>query len=108
MLRGLIICPNAEMAEKLEMALVATNGVTVVNRLQRYPNGIELTRLLRATGPQVVFLSAESPSKAVEAAKTIESATQGIQIIGVDHAAGGRHQPQRLCEGPNRLDRQRP
>jgi len=94
MLRGLIICPNAEMAEQLEMALVATNGVTVVSRLQRYPNGIELTRLLRATGPQVVFLSAESPSKAVEAAKTIERATQGIQIIGVDHA----YEPQVLLD----------
>jgi len=86
MLRGLVICPDAEMAEKLDLALASTNRVAVVRELDRYPNGMELMRLVRATAPQVVFLSTESVPKAIEIVETIEKEAQGIQIIGFHRA----------------------
>jgi pilus assembly protein CpaE len=82
MLRGLVICPDAELAEKLDLALAETNRVAVVRELDRYPNGMELMRLVRAHAPQVIFLSTESVPKALDVVETVEREAQGIQIIG--------------------------
>ena len=44
--------------EKLDGVLSETNLVTIVREIDRYPNPLELVRLVRAHAPQVVFLNA--------------------------------------------------
>ncbi len=83
MLRSIVICPNQEMAARLEAAVTATDEVTVGRTLNRYPNGIDLVRTLRAHSPDVVFLSFESLPKAQEVVKFLEAEAEGIQVIAI-------------------------
>jgi pilus assembly protein CpaE len=86
MLRGLVICPDADLADKLGLALAKTSRLAVVRELDRYPNGMELLRLVRAHALQVIFLSTESVPKALELAKGLEREAPGVQIIAFHHA----------------------
>lgn len=83
MLRSIIICPDGELASRLEAALKATNEVTVSRVLTRYPNSIDLVRSLRAHAPEAVFLSFESLEKAQEVVSFLESEASGLQIVAV-------------------------
>jgi len=64
MLRGIIICPDADLSERLESLLTEIGIVSVTRTLDRYPNSLELIRFLRAHAPQVIFISTESTTKA--------------------------------------------
>ena len=81
MLRSIIICPDQELAQRLEAALAATYEVTNGRTLNRYPNAIDLVRTLRAHAPDVVFLSYESVEKAHEVVKFLHSESEGLQIV---------------------------
>src|SRR5258708_31371518 len=83
MLRSIIICPDADLAVRLETSAKATGEVTVARTVNRYPNSIDLIRTLRAHAPEVVFLSFESLEKAQEVVKFLDSEANGIQIIAV-------------------------
>ena len=83
MLRAIVICPDLELAKRLEAAVQATGEVTVGRILDRYPAGIELVRTLRAHAPEVVFLSFETLDKAVEVVKFMETEAEGVQIIAI-------------------------
>ncbi len=82
-LRSILICPNQELAARLEAAVTATDQVTVGRTVNRYPNAIDLVRTLRAHSPDVVFLSFESLPKAQEVVKFLESEAEGIQVIAI-------------------------
>ncbi|MBV9770625.1 MAG: hypothetical protein JOZ32_13705 [Bryobacterales bacterium] len=62
--------------------------------MDRYPNALELLRFLRAHAPQVVFVSTESTSKAMEIASEVEKNTPGVQIVAVSRSVD----PQILLE----------
>ncbi len=66
MLRGIIICPHVDLGERLEALLNEMGIVGVIRTLDRYPNSLELVRFLRAHAPQVIFVSTESTTKALE------------------------------------------
>lgn len=83
MLRSIIICPDQELAARLQSALEATGEVSVGRSLQRYPNAIDLIRTLRAHAPEVVFLSFQTLDKAQEVVRFLESEADGIQIVAV-------------------------
>lgn len=83
MLRSIIICPNRELADRLQAALESTGEVTVGRSLQRYPNAIDLVRTLRGHAPEAVFLSFEDLDKAQEVVRFLESEAEGIQIVAV-------------------------
>jgi pilus assembly protein CpaE len=82
-LRSIIICPDQEMANRLQQAVEATGEVLVGRSLQRYPNAIDLVRTLRAHAPEAVFLSFENLDKAQEVVHFLESEADGIQIVAV-------------------------
>src|SRR5580692_6106439 len=83
MLRGIIICPDVDLNERLEAILTEIGIVSVTRTLDRYPSGLELLRFLRAHAPQVVFVSTESTTKAMEIAREVEKNVPGVQIVAV-------------------------
>jgi pilus assembly protein CpaE len=81
MLRGVIICPDKELSADLQDALAETHRIGIIRALDHYPNEIDLIRFLRATGPDVVFLSVDSVRTALDLAARIEHQAQGTQIV---------------------------
>jgi pilus assembly protein CpaE len=84
MLRGAIICPDQQLLAELKDALAETHRVGIVRIVDRYVEGVELVRFLRAAAPEVVFLSVESRRKALDLASAIESQAPGTQVVAVD------------------------
>ncbi|MEO7650810.1 MAG: hypothetical protein ABIZ80_10110 [Bryobacteraceae bacterium] len=83
MLRGVIICPDQDLGDRLETALTASRIVGIARRLESYPSMVDLVRFLRASVPQVVFISVQSPLEAYELARRIEAQTPGTQIVAI-------------------------
>lgn len=83
MLRGLLICPDPELASALTVALGETNQAGVVKTMDRYTGEVNLMRVVLAHAPQVIFVSTESLSKLFETVKTIEQQAQGIQVVAI-------------------------
>ena len=83
MLRGMIICPDAELNQRLEALLSEIGIVSVTRTLERYPNSLELLRFVRAHAPHVLFVSTESTAKAIEITNEVEKNTPGIQIVAI-------------------------
>jgi len=83
MLRGIIICPDVDLNERLEAILTEIGIVGITRTLDRYPSSLELLRFLRAHAPQVVFVSTESTAKAMEIAREVEKNTPGVQIVAI-------------------------
>ena len=84
MLRTAIICPDQQLLAELKDALAETHRVGIVRVVDRYLEGIELIRFLRATAPEIVFLSVESRHKALDVAVRIEAQAPGTQVVAVD------------------------
>ena len=85
MLRSIIICPDADLNERLE-TLLNEIGAHVTRTLDRYPGALELLRVVRAHAPQVVFISTESISKTLEIARELEKNTPGVQIFALSRS----------------------
>jgi pilus assembly protein CpaE len=83
MLRGLIISPDADLADRLGRALNELGLVGVVRVFDHYPSAVELTRAIRATAPEVAFLSVESMTQVQTIVKSIEADAPGMQMIAV-------------------------
>ncbi|HUA20677.1 MAG TPA: hypothetical protein VMB25_18140 [Bryobacteraceae bacterium] len=86
MLRGIIVCPDVDLNERLEALLSEIGIVNITRTLDRYPNTLELVRFLRAHAPQVIFLSTESTVKALDLAKEVEKNTPGVQIVAISRS----------------------
>jgi pilus assembly protein CpaE len=94
MLRGIVICPDFDLNDRLDTVLADIGVVNITRTLDRYPNSLELLRFLRAHAPQVVFLSIESMIKALDVSREIEKNTPGVQVVAVGRACD----PQILLE----------
>src|SRR5437879_2011661 len=97
MIRGAIICPDRELGDRLVSALLESHRVGIVRRLEAYPNLVDLGRFLRATAPEIVFLSIESRQQALETAKRIEESAPGLQLVAIN----------RTCDPPTLLETMR-
>ncbi|MGD0437301.1 MAG: hypothetical protein ABSB86_12620, partial [Bryobacteraceae bacterium] len=83
MLRGIIICPDVDLNERLETILTEIGIVSITRTLERYPNALEMLRVIRAHAPQVIFVSTESTAKAMEIAHEVEKNVPGVQIVAM-------------------------
>ncbi len=83
MLRAIIICGDQELAAQLEHSLAEVGRVGVVRTVDHYPDLVELTRLLRAAAPDLLFLSTESMPRAAELVKQVDSNAPGVQIVAI-------------------------
>ncbi len=97
MLRGAIICPDRELGDRLASALLDSRRIGIVRRLESYPNSVDLARFLRASAPEVVFVSIEGRQTALETAKRIEEHAPGTQVVAVN----------RTCDPPTLLETMR-
>ncbi len=91
MLRAAIICPDQDLASSLEKALLETRVVGVILNLNRYPDAVELEKLIAERGVEAVFLSFESPHQFTGVASVLGTKAAGVPISAVgipsDHAA---------------------
>jgi pilus assembly protein CpaE len=91
---AILICADVELTAQLT-ELVGDFGFLWVGRsLPRYPTPGELVQILRTHAPELVFLSLESPERAIETITLIEAAAPGTQIL----ALGGHPAPPTLVE----------
>jgi pilus assembly protein CpaE len=94
MLRGVLISPDRRLGDQLVSAVLESHQVEIVRRMETYPNAVDLGRFLRATAPELVFLSIETRQTALESAKLIESLAPGTQIVAIN----------RTCDPPTLLE----
>lgn len=87
MLRAVIISGDPNLAARLEEALADICRVGVVRTVDHYPELVELTRLLRAAAPEIVFLGTESMGRAAEFVRQVEANTPGVQIIAISRTS---------------------
>ena len=87
MLRGLMICPDSTLAGSLQEVLQETRQVDVVRDLDRYPENLELLRVLRAHTPEVLLISTEQVDKALAAVHLVEEHMPGLPIVAVSSHA---------------------
>ena len=83
MLRGLVICPDSGLADRLAVALQESRQVTIVRDLDHYPDSLELMRVVRAHSPEVVFLAIDAMAKAGEIVTMVEREALGLQVIAI-------------------------
>lgn len=83
MLRGAIICPDQDLIAQLDQALLQLGRVGVVRAVDHYPDVVELTRMLRASAPQIVFVSVEAMASVTEIIRHIEAHAPGVQVIAI-------------------------
>jgi pilus assembly protein CpaE len=83
-LRTMIISPDTAMAEHLGQTLAEMGEVVRVCKLvARYPNVGDLTKMLRAHAPELIFLSFENTRFAVDTVRLLETQAVGVQIIAI-------------------------
>jgi pilus assembly protein CpaE len=86
MLRGIVICPDSQLAEQLDQALAGTQSVSIARDFDRYPDEVDFMRAVRAYAPQVVLLSTESMSQALGIIGLIEREAPGLQVVAVSRS----------------------
>lgn len=86
MLRVAIVCPDQELASRLERAVLETRVAAVVLNLNRYPDAVELERLLAAHTVEAVLLSYESPQRFAVVANWLEKKGSGLPMAAVVNA----------------------
>jgi Flp pilus assembly protein, ATPase CpaE len=94
MLRGVVICPDRELGDRLVGAILESHQVGIVRRMESYPNAVELGRFMRAAAPEILFLSIESRQESLEIARQVEDLVPGIQIVAIN----------RTCDPPTLLE----
>src|SRR5215472_4824248 len=82
-MRSIVLCPDAEMAAQLGLAMETLGELPPPRVLSSYPTATELLRALRAVAPDVIFLSFQDTAKAQEVIRFLEAEAEGVQIIGV-------------------------
>jgi pilus assembly protein CpaE len=90
LLRAIVICPDADLASRLQRALTLVGEVTLCRAIGQYPDAVDLVRTLRAHAPDVIFLSFENPDKAAQIVRFLETEAKGVQTIGVDRVGDAR------------------
>ena len=87
MLRTIIIGTDSDLAQKLESLFTDTGRFGLLRSIDRYPEGAELERTLRAHAPHVVFLCVEALSDALVVRSGIERTVPGVPIVAFGRSA---------------------
>lgn len=83
MLRGLIICPDSALAASLHQILEQTRQVEVIRDVDRFPESLELLRLLRAHAPDLLLVSTEDVGRALAIVQSAEEHMPGLPVVAL-------------------------
>jgi pilus assembly protein CpaE len=83
MFNSLVVCPDQELSGRLEAALTATGHVSVGRVMDHYPSAVEVVRSLRVQGAEILFLSFESVTEALDIVKGLEAEAGSVQVVAV-------------------------
>src|SRR5688572_25200618 len=92
MLRSIIISPDRVLASQLHAAIVQSGSAAVERTIDRYPDAVDLSRTMRASAPQIVFVGTTSVEHVIAISEFLEKTVPGIQVI----AAGEASNPETL------------
>jgi pilus assembly protein CpaE len=99
MIRAAIICPDQDLSSQFQTALAGLREVGVGRVLDQYPNEAKLPAFLRASAPELIFLSSESPSDAADVASRIGAQGSGIPVVAISRNSDGPAMLQMLRAG---------
>ena len=94
MIRAAIICPDQDLAAKFQEALTGFRNVGIARVLHQYPNEVKLPAFMKASDPELIFLSAECPGDATDVAMRIGALSPGLPVVAIS----------RTCDGPTMLE----
>ena len=86
MIRAVIICPDQGLSSRLRQALAEFRHVGIARVLDQYPNEVKLPAFLKASVPELIFLSVESVNDATDVALRIEEQLPGTPVVAVASA----------------------
>lgn len=82
-LRGAVICPDPEVRARFDEAVAEIPGIQIIRELRRYPDTLELMRMVRSSVPHVVFLSIEDLPRALGLLESLKSHAPGVQVAAL-------------------------
>ncbi|HEY1753775.1 MAG TPA: hypothetical protein VGG72_00160 [Bryobacteraceae bacterium] len=82
-LRGILVCPNLNLAEELCAAIETAGEISISLTIESYPTAPELLRAMRIHMPEILFMSFEAMEKARELVAILETAAPKLLILGV-------------------------
>lgn len=85
-LRGAVICPDTEVSARFDEVAAEVSGLQVIREIRRYPDELELMRMVRSSVPHVVFLSIEDLAKALETLAVLRAQAPGVQVAALSRA----------------------
>jgi pilus assembly protein CpaE len=94
MLRAIIVSPDQGLGDQLEDLFYELGFIGVTRKLERYPTALELTRVMRAHAPHVIFVGIADLAKAMALVQEVEGAHPGVQFVAVHN----------VCEPPVLLE----
>jgi pilus assembly protein CpaE len=83
MLRAIIVSPDKELGGELEDLFFELGHIGVTRNLERYATALELTRVMRAHAPHVIFVDISELPKALALVREVEAAHPGVQFVAI-------------------------
>jgi pilus assembly protein CpaE len=83
MLRAIIVSPDQDLGDRLDDLFYELGHVGVTRKLDRYPTALELTRVMRAHAPHVIFVGIADLAKALALVREVEAAHPGMQFVAI-------------------------
>lgn len=96
MLRAIAVCPDEELADCLTELLAGISPVRVLRTIGKYPSREEFTKILKASAPEVVFLSTEQIGRVPELVSSIGRELPNARVIGMGRRADPNQSPTQL------------
>ena len=78
MIRAAMICPDESLSLQFRRALAGFRHVDIGRALDQYPDGTKLPVFLKASVPEVIFISAGNPDEAADVVTRIEREAPGL------------------------------
>jgi pilus assembly protein CpaE len=85
-LRGAVICPDPEVAARFDEVVAEIPAIQIIRELRRYPDALEMMRMVRSSVPHVIFLSMESVPKALELLEVLKEQAPGVQVAALSRS----------------------
>jgi len=82
-MRAILICPGEDLRKQFEQAIAPHWMLNISRTLDEYPSAQDLSRVVRAWAPEVVFLSIESMHHAEPIARQLETEFPAIQRVAI-------------------------